>query len=76
MYPSIPNYNHVLQVVNIHYFDLWVGGLKEVKEWEMQVKKKNEKPSPTEYTIIKTHKYPNDVPWGTIGMIHLYIQPM
>lgn len=51
----------------------WFEGGKRVRDAS---KKKNEKPSPTEYTIIKTHKYPNDVPWGTIGMIHLYIQPM
>ena len=57
-------------VINIHCFDLWVGGLKEVKEWDIQIQVK--KSSSTEYTNITVHKYPNGAPFGTISMVHLY----
>jgi len=43
-------------VINIHCFDLWVGGLKEVKEWDIQIQVK--KSSSTETQILQYTSIP------------------
>lgn len=71
-YLNIPFYSKLRLcphlVINIHCFDLWVGGLKEVKEWEYTYKDK----SPLQLSTQILHKYPNGAPFGTLSMIHLY----
>ena len=43
-------------VIKIHCFDLWVGGLKEVKEWDIQIQVK--KSSSTETQILQYTSIP------------------